>query len=129
MNPIVILYAKCFLALALGFTVYIMTKFNEVKALHTTANETLTFKAFLSATITSQVISAACVIIWMLILPDLIKEYPKVKDSIYIANIIHIGGCALIGYANSSIVLKIFGAGTKYIMDTIDKKTNIADGK
>lgn len=129
MNPIVILYVKCFLALVLGFTIYIMTKFNEVKILHTTANETLTFKAFIADTITSQVISVACIVVWMLVLPDLIKEYPKIKDSIYLANIIHISGCTLVGYGNSSIVLKIFGAGTKYIMSVIDKKTNIADGK
>ena len=129
MNPIIILYVKCFLALALGYVVYIMTKFNEVKALHTTANETLTFRSFFRSTIASQIISMSCVVLWMLVLPDLIREFPKVKDSEYLANIVHISGCALIGWGNSSIVLKIFGAGTKYVMDVIDKKTNIADGK
>lgn len=129
MNPIIILYVKCFLALALGLTVYTATKFNEVKQLHTTANETLTFKNFLKATIASQIISWACVILWMLFLPDLIREYPKIRDSVYLANIAHIAGCALIGWGNSSIVLKVFGSGTKYVTDVIDKKTNIADGK
>jgi len=129
MNPIIILYVKCFAALALGLIVYTATKYNEVKQLHTTANETLSLGSFLKSTIASQVVSWACVILWMLFLPDLIREYPKVRDSVYLANIVHIAGCALIGWGNSSIVLKLFGSGTKYIMDVIDKKTNIADRK
>jgi len=129
MNPIIILYVKCFAALALGLVVYTATKYNEVKQLHTTANESLSLGSFLKSTIASQVVSWACVILWMLFLPDLIREYPKVRDSVYLANIVHIAGCALIGWGNSSIVLKLFGSGTKYVMDVIDKKTNIADGK
>ncbi len=129
MNPIIILYLKCIVALILGLAIHTGTKFNEVKALHTTANETLTFKSFLRSAIVSHIINLSSVVLWLLILPDLIRQFPKVKDSEYLANIAHIGGCALIGYANSSIILKVFGAGTKYVMEVIDKKTNIADGK
>jgi hypothetical protein len=124
-----ILYLKCFAAVLLGLTIHTGTKYNEVKALHTTANEAFTFKDFLKNAIASHIINLSCVLLWMIVLPDLIKAFPKIKDSEYLANIVHIAGCALIGWANSSIILKIFGAGTKYVMDTIDKKTNIADAK
>lgn len=129
MNPIIILYLKCLTALILGLVIHTGTKFNEVKVLHSTANETLTFKSFIKSALMSHIINLTSALLWLLVLPDLIRAVPTIKDSVYIANIAHIGMCALVGYANSSIILKIFGAGTKYVMDVIDKKTNIADGK
>lgn len=129
MNPLVILYAKCFLALAFGLVIYTGLKFNEVKELHKNANEQLTFKDWLKTTLVSHIINLACVAMWMLLLPDLVKQFPAIQGSVYYANLAHIAGCALVGWGNSSVILKLFGAGTKYVMTVIDKKTNIADGK
>lgn len=124
-----ILYAKCFIAVLLGLVIHTGTKFQEVKQLHVKANESYGPGLFFKTTIVSQIINIASVLIWMLVLPDVIKAVPTINGSVVIANIAHILGCAVIGWANSSIVLKLFGSGTKYIMDQIDKKTNIADGK
>lgn len=126
---ILILYLKCFAAVLLGLVIHTGMKFEEIRKLHVTANEPFTFKAFLRKAIVSHIINLSCVLLWMIMLPDVIKAFPVINGSEFIANLVHIFGCALIGWANSSIVLKLFGAGTKYVMDTIDKKTNIADGK
>lgn len=125
-----ILYLKCFAAMMIGLAVHTITKFNEAKELFDKGNvEELTFSTFLKKKMSSHILNVICSSLWLLILPYAVKQYPTVNDSEYLAAIVHILICAIAGWGGSSIALKFFGTGTKYAMDVIDKKTNIADGK
>jgi hypothetical protein len=122
-----ILYGKCLIAVTLGLVIHTASKFQELYKLHVTANEPLTLSEFLRMTIVSHVINVACVAMWMLALPDFIRAMPTIYGSEFAANVVHIFICGTVGYANSSIILKVFGSGKRYILTKIDQKTNVAD--
>jgi len=127
-----VLFLKCFGGLIIGFAIHTLIKYNEATELFIKGNiqdEKLTLIGYLKKKPWSHGLNLICVLSWLLFLPDIIESVPLIKGSQAYANIVHIAGCFVIGYANSSLILKALGTGTKYAMDVIDKKTNIADGK
>jgi len=130
MEYLIILYLKCFAALIVGLAIHTISKYLEAAELYDKGNVgQLTFTDFIRKKLLSHVLNIICALFWLLFLPDVVRSFPEIKGSVYLANIIHIAVCAIAGWANSSIILKALGTGTKYAMEVIDKKTNIADGK
>lgn len=124
------LYFKCVAALIVGLFAHTYTKHDEASELFSKGNVgELTFTDFLKKKPMAHVFNLIMTLFWLLVLPDVIRQYPEIKGSVFLANIVHIIGCAIWGYGNSSLMLRLLGTGTKYAMDVIDKKTNIADGK
>lgn len=119
-----ILHFKCLIAVAIGLGIHTASKFQEVKKLHEKAHEDFTFVKFLEGAKVSHIINSLCVLIYFIALPDVIKAIPTIYGSKAAANVMHIFLCGIIGYSNSSIILKVFGSGKKYILHRIDEKTN-----
>jgi hypothetical protein len=130
MDATIILYLKCIGGLLVSLVIHTLVKFNEAQELFAKGNvEELTLKAFLRKKPLSHLLNLICALSWLLFLPDIIRAHPVIYGSAFYANIVHILACMVVGYANSSIMLKLLGSGTKYAIEVIDKKTNIADGK
>lgn len=114
---LLILYSKCFAVVALGLFAHTGMKFNSTKNLHTVSNEKFTFGIFLKSDVIAHLVNIACCLIWMLMIADVIKAYPKLPTFVWIAS------SALIGIGNSSLVFYFFGAAQRKVMKIIDEKT------
>jgi hypothetical protein len=127
---VIVLYFKCLAALFIGLAIHTISKYLEAAEIHNVGNVgDLHFREFIMKKPLAHILNVLCSLLWLIFLPDVIKAYPEIKGSVYLANILHIAICAIAGWANSSIILKALGTGTKYALDVIDKKTNIADSK
>jgi hypothetical protein len=125
-----ILYSKCLFAILIGVVGHTWKAYKEQEELFARGNVSeLSFMEFIKKKPSSHIVNLICSLFWLLLLPDAAKAVPTIRDSVYLANIVHIVGCAVAGWGGSSFLLSVLGKGTKYALDIVDKKTNIADGK
>lgn len=119
---LIMLYAKCFAAVWIGFIIHTLSKYTTNRDLAIKANSLYPFGQFLKDAWPSHTINMLCVCLWMIAFGEFLKAYPDFPWYMWIII------SAIVGWGNSSIVLKLFGSGTGKILKIIDEKTNIADG-
>lgn len=112
---IFILYLKAFAAVSIGLLIHTLMKYRTMLALYEKAGEYMSLRKFLFMERVSHAINVLCVCFWLLWIPDLIKLYADIELWIALLS-------GVVGYANSSLVIKVFGVGNKYILNVIDKK-------
>lgn len=113
------LYFKCFMAVLIGLGIHTGLKYQSTLKLHKVAEEKYSFMDFIRKGKISHAVNLLCCFFWMLILHDVIMIYPKIELFITL-----LSGC--VGYANSSLVIRVFGIGQKVVMD---KLGTLADQK
>lgn len=123
------LYVRCYFAVFLGFTAHILKTFGEDKKLHKASNEKLTMGNFIVDNLPSHIYNVICALIWVIILPYIIKEIKVINGSENLAAIVHIFICFVVAYFNSSLVMYAANRTKDKIIKVIDVKTNIADDK
>lgn len=109
-------YFRWFAALMVGFTIHNSLKFDSLRQIAKKINEEYTLKRFLIDEVPSHITNLACCILWMLVLQDLInltKETDWVRYAITLMS-------ATVGYANSSLVIKVLGRTQKAMLTKAD---------
>lgn len=92
-------------------------KYQSTSKLAKVADEKYSFRDFLVKGKISHSVNIICALFWMLILSDIIQLYPKIYLFLTFLS-------GVVGYCNSSVVIKIFGVGQKYILEKVDHITS-----
>jgi len=85
-------------------------------------NVKFTFKDYLRVDWFGVSSSLLSVLIWLLVFGEVVAKYPKIIDYVI---------CSFVGWGflGSYVLQKFFSRGKAYIRNTMDEKSNIADGK
>lgn len=117
MDLILILdYLRWFAALMVGFTIHNSLKFDTLKKMKGKEGQTYSIHQYLVDEAPSHITNLACCFLWMLVLQDLLnltRESDWVRYAITLMS-------ATVGYANSSLVLKILGRTQKAMLTKAD---------
>ncbi|MFB6456475.1 hypothetical protein ACE38W_14475 [Chitinophaga sp. Hz27] len=115
------LFFQCFGIGILGMLLHLLVKARSLKARSIAANKPWSFTRFILDDSLGLAISLVCLLLCVIGFDEIIKAKPVVADFAK-------WFFAFVGYTGSSVLLSLFSKSEKQILDTIDKKTNIADG-
>lgn len=113
---------QCAIAGICGVLYHTIIKAQSVKKRFKAANQEFVISKFLRDEALAIASSVITVVLCLVVIDELFRISPRVAD--YIKALF-----AFMGYTGASIIQHVFGKSEKYILNIIDKKTNIADNK
>lgn len=116
------IFFNCFIAGFFGVVFHLLIKYRALTKRAKAANMRFTFKEYFIEDWVSIILSFLSVAIVLWVLDEILNFNAAILNYVKIFFVV-------IGYAGSSIVQSFLSKSEKMIMKTIDKKTDIADGK
>lgn len=115
-------YLECFAVALIGFFIHLLLKYNSLKKKATVGNADFTLKSFVKDDWPAVVAGLLFIFLCLLVLDEVLHLTPSVINKIKML-------FAIVGYFNSDLAMRLFSAANKKINETINHKTDIADGK
>lgn len=117
------MYLKCFAVAMIGFAIQFLLKFNSMRKKAVVGNNSdFTFKSFMSDDWPALSAGILFIVLCLFLIDEILNLAPAVLDKI-------LALFTLVGYFNSDLALRLFSVANKKLNETINYKTDVADGK
>jgi hypothetical protein len=117
-----ITYVECFAVALIGFGIHLLLKFNSLRKKAIVGNAEFSFKSFLYDDWPAFLAGLFFIFLCLLVVDEVLHLSPAIVSKIKIM-------FSIVGYFNSDLAMRLFSTANKKINETINHKTDIADGK